>query len=66
MVIRDPIYRRDGIIIRASASQSVDLGFISIVKLYLKTLKNIIHSFPAWRSAQKRIVWRASSLVLPG
>ena len=36
---------------RASASQSVDLGFIPLVESYQKTLKNGIHSFPAWRSA---------------
>ena len=45
--------RRDGVVVRASASQSVDLGFISIVESYQKTLKNGIHSFPAWRSAHK-------------
>ena len=45
------LYRRDGVVVRASASQSVDLGFISLVESYQKTLKNGIHSFPAWRSA---------------
>ena len=45
--------RRDGVVVRASASQSVDLGFISQVESYQKTLKNGIHSFPAWRSAHK-------------
>ena len=40
--------------IRASASQSVDLGFIPLVEPYQKTLKNGIHSFPAWRSAFRR------------
>ena len=45
--------RRDGVVVRASASQSVDLGFISLVESYQKTLKNGIHSFPAWRSAHK-------------
>ena len=44
-------YRRDGVVVRASASQSVDLGFIPLVESYQKTLKNGIHSFPAWRSA---------------
>ena len=47
------IYRRDGVVVRASASQSVDLGFIPLVESYQKTLKNGIHSFPAWRSAHK-------------
>ena len=45
--------RRDGVVVRASASQSVDLGFIPLVESYQKTLKNGIHSFPAWRSAHK-------------
>ena len=44
-------YRRDGVVIRAPASQSVDLGFIPLVELYQKTLKNGIRSFPAWRLA---------------
>ena len=47
------VYRRDGVVVRASASQSVDLGFISLVESYQKTLKNGIHSFPALRSAHK-------------
>ena len=38
---------------RASASQSVDLGFISQVESYQKTLKNGIRSFPAWRSENR-------------
>ena len=42
---------RDGIVVRASALQSVDLGFIAEVESYQKTFKNDIHSFPAWRSA---------------
>ena len=37
--------------VRASASQSVDLEFISLVESYQKTLKNGIHSFPGWRLA---------------
>ena len=40
-------HRRDGVVVRASTSQSVDLGFISQVESYQKTLKNGIHSFPA-------------------
>ena len=39
--------------VRASTSQSVDLGFISLVESYQKTLKNGFHSFRAWRSAHK-------------
>ena len=31
--------RRDGVVVRASASQSVDLGFIPLVESYQKTLK---------------------------
>ena len=37
--------------VRASASQLVDLGFNPLVESYQKTLKNCIHSFPAWPSA---------------
>ena len=36
------MYRRDGVVVRASASQSVDLGFISLVESYLKTLKKMV------------------------
>ena len=43
--------RRDGVVIRASASQSVDLGIIPLVESYQKTLKNGIYSFLAWRLA---------------
>ena len=43
--------RRDGVMVRASASQSVYLGCIPLVESYQKTLKNGIYSFPAWRSA---------------
>ena len=41
---------RDGVVVRAFASQSVDLGFIFQVESYQKTFKNGIYSFPAWRS----------------
>ena len=37
-------YRHDGVVVRASASQSVDLGFIPLVESYQKTLKMV---FPA-------------------
>ena len=47
-------HRRDDVVVRASAAHSVDLGFIPLVESYQKTLKNGIHSFPAWRSAQKK------------
>ena len=39
--------------VSASALQSVNLGFISLVESYQKILQNGIHSFPAWRSAHK-------------
>ena len=42
------------VVVRASASQSVDLGFIPLVESYQKTLKNGIYSFPAWRLAFMR------------
>ena len=37
--------RRDGVMIRAFASQSVDLGFISLVESYQKTFKKIFTAF---------------------
>ena len=43
--------RRDGVVVRAPASQSVDQGFIPLVESYQKTFKNGICSFPDWRSA---------------
>ena len=43
--------RRDGVVVRVSASQSVDLWFIPLIDSYQKTLKTGIHSFPAWCSA---------------
>ena len=45
------VNRRDDVVVRASASQSVDLEFIPLVESYQQTLKNGIYSFPAWRSA---------------
>ena len=42
--------RRDGVVVRASASHSVDLWFNPLVESYQKTLNNGMHSFPAWRS----------------
>ena len=39
--------------VRTPASQSADRRFISLAESYQKTLKNGIHSFPAWRSALK-------------
>ena len=42
--------RCDGVVVRAYASQSVDLDFILLIESYQKTLKNGIHSIPAWRS----------------
>ena len=44
----DTAHNHDGVVVRAFASQSVDLEFIPLVELYHKTLKNGIHSFPAW------------------
>ena len=44
------VNRRDGVVVRASASQSVDLEFILLVESYQQALKNGIYSFPAWHS----------------
>ena len=39
--------------VRASALQSVDLGFNSLVESYQTTFKNGIHSLPAWSSSSR-------------
>ena len=44
---------KDGVVVRASALHSVDLEFISQIESYQNTLKNGIHGFPAWRSANR-------------
>ena len=44
-------FPRDGVVVRASGSLLVYLEFIPLVESYQKTLKNGIHSMPAWRSA---------------
>ena len=43
--------RSKDVVARASTSPSIDLKFIPLAESYQKTLKNGIHSFPAWRSA---------------
>ena len=48
------IYRRDGVVIRASALQSVELGLISQVESYQKTLASLLGT------QQIGIVWRTS------
>ena len=58
------LYRCDGVLVKASVLQSVDLGFISKVEPYQKTLKNGIHSFPAWRSANWDCVNRSRQVRL--
>ena len=45
--------RLDGVVVRTCTSQSVDLGFNPLVESYLKTLKNGIQSFSAWRLASR-------------
>ena len=50
-IIIFPRDRCDGVVVRSSASQSVDLGFTNLVESYQTTLINGIHSFPAWRLA---------------
>ena len=57
-------YRRDDVVVRAFATQSVDPGFNPLVESYQKTLKNSIHSFPAWRSAFRGCGEQAGKLLL--
>ena len=58
--------RRDGVVIRAFVSQSVNLGFTSQFESYKRTLKTGIHSFQAWSSAHRESVRHrpASMLVV--
>ena len=58
------IDRRNDVVVRVSVSQSVDLGFISQVVSYQKTLKNGIHSFSAWSSAHRDSVEKPASLLV--
>ena len=59
----DHLNRRDGVMVRASASQSVDLGFILLVESYQKFFKNGIYSFPAWRLAFMGRLWKSNRQV---
>ena len=47
------VNQHDGVVVRVSALQLVDLRFISFVESYQKTFKYGIHSFCAWLSAQQ-------------
>ena len=51
--------RRDGVVVRASASPSVDLGFIFQVESYQKTLKNGITA-SLLGDQQNRDTWKTS------
>ena len=56
---RSKANQRDGVMVRAYATQLVDvinLGFIPQVESYQKTSKNGIDSFPAWCSAHRNRV----------
>ena len=44
-------HRRDSVVVRASASQLVELWFN--YPSHVKTLKCCVHSFPAWRLVRK-------------
>ena len=50
--------------VTSSAWQSVNLGSISLVESYRKTLKNGIRSFPAWHLGEVVENKPASSLVV--
>ena len=68
MLIVSAKNRRDGVVVRAFASQSVDLGFIFQVESNQKTLKNGIQSLPVLRSTHKEWYGNkpASLTVVPG
>ena len=52
--------RRDGVVVRKSASQLVDMGFISQVESYQKTLKQMVFTASLLGVQHIGIVWRAS------
>ena len=59
-------YRRDGVVVRVSASQSVDLGFIPLVESYQKTSKmvsiaSLLGAWHLWKVVENK---PASSLVV--
>ena len=59
--------RRDGVVVRASASQSVDLGFNPLVRSYQKTFKkmvSIVSLLGAWHFGEVVENKLASSLVV--
>ena len=57
--------RRDGVVVRASASQSVDLGLILLVESYQKTLKMIsIASLLGARNLWKVMENKPASLLV--
>ena len=53
--------RCNGVVVRASALQSVDLGFISLVRSCQNTLENHICCFPTGRLVRKE--WRRDEAV---
>ena len=60
------INRRDGVVVRASASQSVDLGLIPLVESFQKTLKmasiaSLLGAWHLWEVVENKL---ASSLVV--
>ena len=55
--------RRDGVVVRASASQSVDLGFIPLVESYQKTLKKWHPQLPCLALGIYGRLWRTSRQV---
>ena len=51
--VSEELYRRVGVVVKASASHLVDRDSIFLFESYQKNLKNGIYSFPAWCSVFK-------------
>ena len=51
---------RDGVVVRASALQSVNLGFIPLVESYEKIFKMIFTASLLGAQHRKKMVWRTS------
>ena len=55
--------QRDSVVVRASASQSVDLEFISLVESYQQTFKKWYPQLPCLALGLYGMLWRASRQV---
>ena len=58
LVLSPPSYRRDGVVVRASASQSVTRGSIPLSSHTKRFFKKWYSQLPCWALSKTGIVWR--------